>query len=271
MSTVTRSSLVLALALAEAAGAAEPESATAAPSATAPSSALLWASRGAETLRQGRWQLALFGQSHYGLADGVELALQPLVFLVLPHAEAKLRLLQRGAFTLSLRPRLSYPSPFLNLVSKEGTGGLLPATSDVPFALLFESDLVASERYATEHVASASLGLAFAPRGSSGEFPLLDFPFLYPRFAALYGVVVPRAAVSAEGRAVERLFYSVELTAFLLPLREFDGYALEPAIELQYRFGPRVALLAGVRASIARYPVGTRFHSLPYLDVELGF
>jgi hypothetical protein len=80
VSTVTRSSLVLALALAEAAGAAEPESAASAPSA--PSSALLWASRGAETLRQGRWQLALFGQSHYGLADGVELALQPLVFLV---------------------------------------------------------------------------------------------------------------------------------------------------------------------------------------------
>ena len=270
MSTVTRKCTCLALAISlvqtAAAAAAEP---AAEPAPRSPS--LLWASRGAETLTRGRWQLALFGQAHHGLADGVELALQPFVFFVLPHAEAKLRLLQRDAFTLSLRPRLSYPSSFLNLVSKAGTGGLLPETTDVPFSLLLETDLVASRRYAPEHVASARLGLAVAPRSSSEGLPLLDFPFLYPRFAALYGVVVPRAALSAEGRAVERLFYGVELTAFLLPLSQIDGYAIEPAIELQYRFGPGVALVAGTRASIARYPLGTRFHYLPYVDVELGF
>ena len=47
--------------------------------------------------------------------------------------------------------------------------------------------------------------------------------------------------------------------------------ALEPSAELEYRFGERVALDAGLRTSIARYPVGTRFHYLPYLDVKIGF
>jgi len=232
----------------------------------------LWSSQGAYTLPAGRWELALIAPSRYGLADGVELAVQPIVFFVLPHAELKLRWLERGAVTLALRPRVSYPTPFLAFVSREGAGGLLPATTDPPFALLLEADAIASYRLAPEHAANARLGLAVAPRSSSDALPLLDFPFLYPRFAALYTSAVPRLALGVEGRLLGSCFYTVDAIAYLLPLDEVDaGYAFEPSGELEYRFGERVALDAGLRASVARYPVGTRFHYLPYLDVKVGF
>lgn len=237
----------------------------------APAGDPLWSTHGAPTLPRGRWELALFATSRYGLADGVELAVQPLVFFALPHAGLKLRLLEHGPLTLSLAPRISYPSPFLSLVSREGAGGLLPDTTDVPFAIQLELDTIASYRFAAEHLASARLGLAVAPHAHSDDLPLLDFPFLYPRFAALYTTVVPRLELGVEGPIAARLHYAANVTAYLLPLDAVDGYAIEPAAELTYRFGAHVALAAGVRTSVARYPVGTRFHYLPYADVTFGF
>jgi hypothetical protein len=240
--------------------------------ASAAESAVLWSSRSALTLPAGRWEIALLGQTRYGLAEGVELSLQPFLFFVLPHAELKARLLERGAFSLALRPRVSYPSPFLSLVAREGAGGLLPSTTDVPFAVQLEADVIASFRVTPAHVASANLGLAVAPHASSGELPLLDFPFLYPRFAALYTGAVPRLALGVEGHVFAGCFYSVDMTAYLLLLDGVDGaYAIEPSGELEYRFGARVALDLGLRASIARYPVGERIHYLPYADVKVGF
>jgi hypothetical protein len=231
----------------------------------------LWSTNGAPTIPKGRWELALLSTSRHGLADGLELAVQPFVFFTLPHAGLKLRAHERGPLTLSVAARVSYPSPFLSLVSREGAGGLLPETTDVPFAIGVELDAIASYRFAAQHLASARLGLAVAPHAHSDDLPLLDFPFLYPRFAPLYTSVVPRLALGGEGRVAAGLHYAVDVTAYILPLEAVDGYALEPAAELEYRFGDHVALAAGVRMSLARYPVGTRFHHLPHLDVRVGF
>ena len=232
----------------------------------------LWSSNGAPTLPRGRYEVRLVGHTRYGLAEGVELAAQAFIFLALPNAELKVRLFEHGPFSVALRPRISYPSPFLSLVSREGAGGLLPNTTDVPFALQLEAEGIASYRFARDHLASARLGLAVAPRASSGDLPLLDFPFLYPRFAPLYTGAVPRLALGAEGPIAAGLHYGVDVTGYLLLLDDVDGaYAVEPAAELEYRFSDHVALDAGLRTSIARYPVGTRFHYLPHLDVAVGF
>lgn len=251
------------------------DSGTSGPVATAPAPVsegeAPWSTRGARTLRKGRWELALVGTSRYGLADGVELEVQPFVFFILPHAAARLRVLERGPLSLALAPRVSYPSPFLSLVSREGAGGLLPDTTDVPFAIQLELEAIGSIRFGGDHVASAHLGGAVAPHARSGDLPLLDFPFLYPRFAALYTSVVPRLALGLEGPIVASVHYAVSVTAFLLPLDSVDGYAIEPAAELEHRFGAHLALSAGLRTSVARYPVGTRFHYLPFVDARVGF
>jgi len=263
--------LLLALASSRAHALDEDPAAPASSATPASSSRPPWSTRGALTIPKGRWELALFATSRYGLADGLELSVQPFVFFTLPHAGLKLRLLERGPLTLSLAPRVSYPSPFLSLVSREGAGGLLPETTDVPFAIQLELEAIASYRFAAEHLASARLGLAVAPHAHSDDLPLLDFPFLYPRFAALYTTVVPRLGLGAEGPVAAGFRYAVDVSAYLLLLDVIDGYAIEPAAELEYRFGDHVALAAGVRTSVARYPVGTRFHYLPYLDLKVGF
>jgi hypothetical protein len=234
-----------------------------------------WSGNHALTIARGRLELGLLQSAHYGLSDRVEVSLHPLLFFALPHVEAKALALARGRFSLAVRGRLAYPTPFLGLVSREGAGGLLPKSSSPPQALQIEGDFVVTAAWAEQQLASTSLGLAVAPHASFGprELPLLDFPFLYPRFAPLYTVLVPRAGLAFEGSVIGALFYDLQLASYLMPELPDVGtaWAIEQAVTLEYRFGDRLALSLGVRTSQAKYAYATRFHFLPYLDARVGF
>lgn len=235
----------------------------------------LWSGSNAFTVPDGRWEFGLFGSSHYGLTDSIELSLHPLLVLALPHLEAKLMAEQNHRSAIAFRARASYPTTFLEIVSKEGQFGLLPATSEPPIAFQLDADVMASSEWFDGELASVWLGgsvavhEAFTPM----ELPLLDFPFLYQRFAALYGPGVARIGFSFEGVVAGGLYYATELESYLMPgLPDVENAsAIEHGLELEYRFGERVGLSAGLRTSYAKYPYGRRTHFLPYLDVRTGF
>ena len=234
-----------------------------------------WSGSNALTLPRGRWEFGLFGASHYGLTDSVELSLHPVLVFALPHLEAKLIAAREHRSAIAVRGRASYPTTFLEIVSKEGQFGLLPATSEPPVALQLDVDVIASSEWFDGELASMWLGgtvaahEAFTPM----ELPLLDFPFLYQRFAALYGPGVVRIGFSFEGVIAGGLHYATELESYLMPgLPDVENAsAVEHGLELEYRFGEHVALSSGLRTSYAKYPYGRRTHFLPYLDVRTGF
>jgi hypothetical protein len=234
-----------------------------------------WSGSNALTLPEGRWELALFRGARYGLTDSLELAVNPLVVIALPHLEAKLAVARERRLVFGVRARVSYPTTFLELVSKEGRFGLLPATSEPPIAMTLETDALVTSPWFEGQLVSAWVGVAVAAHESftPAELPLLDFPFLYPRFAPLYAHAVPRLGFSFEGVIVGGLHYSTELVTFFMPgLPDVgDASAVEPDLALEYRFGGRVAFSAGLRASYAEYAYGRRTHFLPYVDVRAGF
>ncbi len=233
-----------------------------------------WSGNHAQTIPRGRVELGLLQSSHYGLSDRVEVSIHPLLFFALPHIEVKALAAAHGALSLAVRGRLLYPTLFLALVSREGAGGLLPKSSEPPQALQIEGDILGTAAWAEQQLGSVRLGLAVAPHAvfEPEQLPLLDFPFLYPRFAPLYTVLVPRAATAFEGRALGPLFYDLELSGYLMPELPDVGtaWALEQAMALEYRFGDRLAFSLGLRTSEAKYAYGTRFHFLPHLDVRVG-
>jgi hypothetical protein len=240
-----------------------------------PQSPRLWSGSNALTVPKGRWEFGLFGASHYGLTDSIELSLHPLLVVVLPHLEVKVMAARDARLILGLRARASYPTTFLDLVAKEGQFGLLPATSKPPFAIQLEADALASSEWFDDQLVSAWLGAAVAVHEafSPMELPLLDFPFLYQRFAPLYAPIVPRLGLSFEGLVVGGLHYSTELVAYVMPgLPDVENAtAIEHALTLEFRFGEHVALSGSLRTSYAKYPYGRRTHFLPYLDVRTGF
>ena len=235
----------------------------------------LWSGNHAPTVPKGRLELGLFQSAHYGLSDRVEVSLHPLWFFALPHIEAKALAVEQGRLSLSVRGRLSYPPWFLGLVSREGAGGLLPKTSSAPQAVQIEGDVLGSAHWAEQQLLSVALGLAVAPHGSftPEQLPLLDFPVLDPRFAALYSVLVPRALLGFEGRIWRGLHYDASASGYLMPQLPDVGtaYALEQALALEYRFSEHFALSLGLRSSEAKYPYGTLVHFLPYADARVGF
>ncbi len=226
---------------------------------------------GALTLPARRYELGLFSLTRYGLTDELELASVPQIFFLLPQAELKYRFYTRGQAALAVRTRLAYPTAFLQAFSKSGALGLLPATTEPPEAIEIDAELLGSWRVTSHHVASAWLGLAAAPRESSADLPLLDFPFLYPRFAPLYTSVVPHAGLSFDGQLAGKLFFGVDVRAYVFSLDEVDGaFALEKGLSTEYRFGKSYAVELALRTSLARYPIGVRLHFLPYLDFKFA-
>lgn len=241
----------------------------------------LWSGEHALALPAHRLEVGLFGASHYGFG-AFEVSLHPLLLFALPHVELKGQVGSwHDRYATALRARVSYPTLLLDLVSREGAGGLLPKTSSPPTALLLEGDfLFTSVLHGTFRgpalLLTVSLGGAAAPHGSFSptELPLLDFPFLYPRFAALYTSFVPRFFIGVEGPLWrERLVYSASLRYFLMPDLPDAGAAsaLEPSVALEYRFNDHVAVSAELKSSLADYAYGTRLHLLPYADVRVGF
>lgn len=234
-----------------------------------------WSGDHARPIAEKRVELGLLQNAHYGVSRRLELSLHPLWFFVLPHIEAKALAAEHGAWSLAARTRLAYPTWFLGLVSREGAGGLLPKTSAPPQAVQVAGELLGSFDFVAAQTVSAALGLAVAPHASfsSQELPLLDFPFLYPRFAPLYTVLVPRAALYVEGRIAGGLHYEVSALGFFMPSLPDVGsaWAIEQALTLEYRFGDRIAVSAGTRLSEAKYAYATRLHYLPYADVRFGF
>lgn len=235
-----------------------------------------WSGDHALTVPRGRLELGLLQSSRYGLGHHLELALHPLSFFALPHVEVKTTLRAFGSRSwLGLRANVSYPTLFLGLVSRSGSGGLLPEGSRPPAAIQGEIDLITTRAWSGGHLTSVALGLAASAHRSfsPSELPLLDFPFLYQRFAPLYTPVVPRFGVSSEGPLWRKLWYEASVTYYLMPDLPDVGlaYALEPALGLEYRFSDRVAASLALRASQARYAYGSRLHWLPFADVRVAF
>ena len=226
-------------------------------------------SQTALTTPPGRLNLGVFSAGTFSPNERVELRLHPLWFFVLPHVEAKVRWLDAGPLQLSSVHRLSYPTWFLGLVSREGSLGLLPPTTDVPIAVLLESDVLGSVEWQPGHWLSLELGAALALQGG-GNLPVLDFPFLYQRFAALSAPWVPRLGLSLEG-SIGPVAYALDYHHYVLPL---DGFETFHANEWSARAYLEVArghrIGAGARLSAAHFPIGWRTHALPFIDYQLA-
>ncbi len=215
--------------------------------------------------------LGVLSQSAWAVSPRLELRAHPLLFWVLPHAEAKWRWLDAGPWQLSSAHRVAYPTPFLALVSREGSGGLLPATTDAPHALSFQSDVIASFEWSERQWLTLRGGAAVALVGP-GDDTLLDFPILYQRFAELYAPAVPRVSLAASGALFGRAAYALAWRHFWLPLEGLPLYrASEYSAEAYLEIAERHRVGAGLLLSVARLPVGLRSHFLPYLDYQLSF
>jgi hypothetical protein len=230
-----------------------------------------WSGRSALVQPRAHGQVALFAESRVGVGHALQVGLHVAGWAALaPHASLLYRFLQRGAYHVSARLGVAYPSPTLALLSGTGAGALLPEDTTPSQALLFDPGVRGSVELPHSQLITLEVALPFAAKFTHGDSPLLDFPFLYPRFAALHTPVTVRLCATAEGLIAGAFRWVAALDTWIVPVVE-HGFALEPRAGLGWLAQRRATLELGYRASYARYPVGLRFHNTPYFDVRVRF
>jgi hypothetical protein len=230
-----------------------------------------WTGRSALVQPVAHGQIALFGESRVGVGHDLQVGLHVAGWAALtPHASLLYQSVRLGALYVSGRLGIAYPSPTLSLLTGKGAGALLPADTKPPQALLFDPGVRASLELPWAQLLTLELALPFAAKFTHTSSPLLDFPFLYPRFAALHTPVTVHLSATAEGVLVTAFRWVGALDTWILPVVK-HGFALEPRVGLAWAAERRVTLELGYRASYARYPVGLRFHNIPYFDLRVRF
>jgi hypothetical protein len=230
-----------------------------------------WTGRSALPQPRARGEIALLGESRVGIGHELQVGFHVAGWAALaPHASLLYRFLQRRGFHAAGRLGLAYPFPTLTLLTGTGAGALLPADTTPSQALLLDPGVRASRALPRAQLLTLEAALTFAAKFSHTSSPLLDFPFLYPRFAALHTPATVRFSATAEGVVRAAFRWIGSLDAWILPVVT-RGFALEPRLGLAWAARRRVTLELGYRASYARYPVGLRFHNTPYLDLRVRF
>lgn len=230
--------------------------------------AVTWSTGTAIPMPEDRWEFGLIHPLRWGVAEGLELSTHPVLTLVMPHVDAKILWYDEAPLHLASRVGLAYPSLLLDLVAREGAGGLLPPTSEVPQGVIADTDLLMTLSLHDTHWLTLEAGLSVAPRGAS-DIPVLDFPFLYPRFAVLSAPFVLHWGLGVEGVLWEQLGYTVDVDVWSMA-EVMGGWALEHGLSMTWYINETVGLSAGYRLSRSRYPAGIQLHVLPYLDVLIG-
>lgn len=250
-----------------------------------------WISPGARTLDSGRLEIGALSSTAYGVTDRVEVSAHPLGMILFPAAKLKVNWWQGGHLVcrdrniefvpqwwVSSQHRLFVPTPLLNFLAKEGSGGLLPANTDVPIAVGM-THLALLSRDISEHLLSLSGGISFSVQGDS-DLPMVEFPFLYSTLASLYSPLVIHAGLSAEGVLLGPIDYEIVAKMHLFRPRTdipWPGdttpwvYSQETKLTLSARLGRRHRLSLGLAAALAKYPVGTRLFAAPTLDYRVSF
>lgn len=244
-----------------------------------------WSTKSALTVQEGRLEVGAFSSAAYGVTDRVELRAHPVGLFVFPALGAKVnwwsaysrglcpcRISER-AWWLSTGHRLFSPSPLLDLLAKEGSGGLLPANTKIPFSLGMMNEVVLT-RDLLGHLWSLRAGVTVTA-GRSEELPMVEFPFLYSTLASLYSPFVVHMALAVEGTIYGPLDY--ELVPRMVMFRPDDdipwpgedtpmAFSQETKAQFHLRLGEHHRVSAGGALVIARYPIGIRSFLVPTLD-----
>ncbi len=213
-----------------------------------------WLSGTAATLPAGRVEMGLFQPLRIGVSDMLEIDVPPLIALVAPQVTARLGWTDCWATEITV----GYPTPLLNLLSREGTGGIFPADTEVPNILTITATGLFTMKPHRHHWITLA-GTVYTA-GVSGEstLPILELPLLYPRTAAWeYGAVF-RVGIDIDGILWRRWTYNVDADLFVIPDSDVWSH-----IEQSTTIG---CLEAGYKLSWGEYPFGDALHIFPIFD-----
>lgn len=228
----------------------------------------LWSDASTQTLKKGRLEWPLLGKKRLGIGKNMELSAQPVFFFMAPHIGLKKEWKNKTTFNLATVHKLGYPTILLKMLSREGTGGVLPETSIIPQLLTFKNEVIISKNIGDQYFIATRLGLELAFIFTNGDFPQIDLPFIYNRTAVYNNKFMPYLGVNFGGELLPKLDFEIAATVFA---NGTGGFVSEEKIILFWKKSDRFGVKAGVASAYGQYAYGYDFKLIPVIDLIFGF
>jgi hypothetical protein len=229
-----------------------------------------WSSDTAILLPEGRIETGLFAPMRVGLGGDVELQAHPIWTFMAPHLGAKAQWLRQGSWTLATRHTLSYPTPLLGMLSRSGTGGVLPEDTQVPHILNLTQDVLLSWAAGPDQLVTVRSGLRLAAAWGKSTLVTVDLPVIFPRSAAWHDGISGEVGLAWAGQLRGPVHASLAVDLFLMA-DPVSSYSLEQTATLKWRISPHWALMGGVKYVSGAYPFGEQSHVLPLVDLTYAW
>lgn len=229
-----------------------------------------WSQGTASVMPHGKWESGIIQPFRYGLNDKIEIRSNALLMPVLPNIGIKVSHGHSKGFSWASEHSVSYPTLFLNLVSLEGTGGLISPQFHFPFILSLTNSMIVTKSLAPETYLTADAGVALAIRNYKPSYQAtIDLPLLYPRMAHYYEGTSLRAGLSFKSRIIPK-FYFEETARLFYITRESDNIFAENSNTIMWVLGKSIRLKGGFVLAWGKYPFGEYVQMWPTLDLVFG-
>ena len=238
----------------------------------------IWDSHSAHTLPAKRWSVGVFQPIRYGISDNLETSFHPGWFFIMPNASFKVPHSDLGSFKTAKRISLIYPTPLLNMLSREGIGGLIDPNLTIPPMLGVSGSLLFSKDALGFNLTSKvglDIGLVMGELDTRSN---IDLPIVYHRLEVFHNKWGLHAGLDLVKEVSKDLELFLDLDLRLLP--DFDkgnesqeysmrsgDYSIEHKLLVSWNRGNRFRILVGYKLVAGDYPYGKQMRLLPYIPM----
>ncbi len=230
-----------------------------------------WSYNTAYLMPAGKWESGVFQPFRYGISQKIEARTHLLMLPLIPTAGVKISLGSPNDFMLASEHILSSPTPFLNIMSRKGIGGLISPEFDFPFILSVSNSILVSRELTSSILATANAGFVFALRGDKPDKQsTMDLPLFYPRMAHYYEGSSIQLGGAIKGSIGSKWFYEESVKAFIIT-RSGNNFFFENSGTLMWALGRSLRIRGGYVLAYGKYPYITpKWQMWPTLDMVFG-
>ena len=226
----------------------------------------IWKSHSAHILEQGRVEVGLFQPLRYGYNPFTEFSVHPGWFFLIPNFEIKESRIDFYKFKTASSYKVIYPTPLLNMLAKEGTGGIIAPQHEMPSMFIFSGSLIGSRDIGGFEIslnAGLDLGLVF---GDLNPTSTIDLPLVYHRLGVLYNGWGVHSGIDFQ-RVVKSNF-DILFDFDILALPGYNGaLSFENKVLISWNKSEKFKVMTGYKFVVGEYPFGSDARILPYFPV----
>ncbi len=214
-------------------------------------------------LPAGRAEMGIFQPLRIGVSDTLEIDTFPLLAFVMPNVTARIG----WSDALITEHAITYPTQLLRLLSREGTGGIMPLETKVPDILMIENLVHYRLALGRGQTVTFKGGAIIAGVSGPSTMPTIDLPLVYPRTAAWEDGITGRLGIDFDGAIGAHLYYNVDVDLFAMADSDAP-FHVEHSLLAGWQMTWWVALQLGYKLVVGQYPFGTQVHILPMFDLN---